>query len=271
MAYLIVSQHGEAPLPISTVDVGPYRLTRVSATDPALAGACDPQWSYLELFVLAPTGAAEPWEQRVAKELAAELGQVIEVTLAGEPTALAAPVQPPTERSPTPEPTVPVGEAFLVGARRVELEEVEAGDVGELTCVVRERLGFELPEPYVEMLLETGLPSRADDSHRFLRWYEIVAALTDDEFVPFYQLAAPNDSVENAQLAFDRDGTILEIHDGGIVGRSRTFARWIMEWRRGRATLDEDDVAPPDGRVIAQRWRAIAKWVRPMYRGEVYW
>jgi hypothetical protein len=110
------------PTPLETVELGSYRLVRVSGDDPAIRRAYDPAWKMNELFVLYPTAHAEPWEHRAARELASELardlGTVREVELACEPTAMPpAPGPPPCAVEDRPEMSASAFAAWLADVR----------------------------------------------------------------------------------------------------------------------------------------------------------
>lgn len=299
MAHLIVGQRPQ-PMPIAEVALGPFRLTRVALTDPALAHDLDPRWSVTDLLVLHADGEVAPWQARVAREFAPELGHVREVTLRGAPTAQAAPATtsttieapaldaeaiaawlsdgcdadgfvPPEQRPPQlPEDATDV----CVTATALDPSEIVA-----LVAAVRDARDAALPEAYLELLLEVGAlrvewldaDGEPCSDAGFLTPAEVRADLADfddpDAVIPFYRVD------EHTVFAFDpaAGGAIVYRDDGDVLEWfAQSFPQWLAAWRATLGVeLDEalHPIAPPppDAAALARRWRTIEAWVRPMY------
>ncbi len=176
---------------LGEVELGPYMLQRVAASDPALEGAVDPSWSLTELLLLrarkgTPTA---PWECRAAEDFVAFFQEDVGapgrlLRLAGEPmtvsstfvdrapsldvnawTAWLAAVR--DERSIIVDPRVVAAlreehdlDFEEQGAERAELAlarvKAKPEDLELLGSAVRERLGAELPADYVMFLRDVG-------------------------------------------------------------------------------------------------------------------
>jgi hypothetical protein len=266
MAMLILGNNAR-PLPLGTVELGPYRLCRVAAEDPAIRAAYDPRWRLTDVFVLHPVRATLAWEDRVAKELAAQLasevGVVREVELDGEPTPIAPPASvgdaPPgrVEELSGLELVAWLGRARLADGRvdpallppalpagavgaRISLAPVTPGEIGELAAELRRRREMAPPDDYVDLLLEAGAPrvewlgadGRGVAVAAFLHPREILARLDDfdsvDAVVPFYR------DEDGLEVAFNPtsdppDISLLEGDEADLVARA--FSGWLAVWR----------------------------------------
>lgn len=303
MAHLIVGQRPQ-PMPIAEVALGPFRLTRVALTDPALAHELDPRWSLSELLVLHADGEVAPWQARVAREFASELGDelgsVREVSLRGAPTAQAAPATTATTTE------APALDAEAIAAwlsdgcdadgfvppehRPPQLPEnatdvcvtaaaLDPSEIVALVAAVRDARDAALPEAYLELLLEVGAlrvewldaDGEPCGDAGFLTPAEVRADLADfddaDAVIPFYRVD------EHTVFAFDpaAGGAIVYRDDGDVLEWfAQSFPQWLAAWRATLGVeLDEalHPIAPPppDAAALARRWRTIEAWVRPMY------
>ena len=132
----------DAPITVERVTLGSYQLTRVAADDPAVRDAIDPAWRMTEVLVLHPIGDAAPWEQRVAKEFAGEVGGTARpVTLACAPTPLPLPRSLP--RSPAPAPTVEPDVLTSAALAAPPPGAVARATVDHAVDEVRDRFGFD--------------------------------------------------------------------------------------------------------------------------------
>ena len=295
----------DAPVTVERVTLGSYQLTRVAADDPAVRDAIDPAWRMTEVLVLHPIGDAAPWEQRVAKEFAGEVGGTARpVTLACAPTPL------PLPRAPAPAPTVepdvltsaalaawlgaccdPDGFVPAVhhpaimpaGAVDVSIDvvPVAADELAALVAAVHADRAARLPDAYLELLRDVGAPRVEwfDADGASCHWAEllppgeVLADLADlddrDAVIAFFR-----DS-RDAVFAFDpaaEPAAIVVREDGEVTDLTAlTFGAWLALWHDGLGAELFDrvptvEVAPsPSAAALVRRWHGIAAWVRPMY------
>ena len=303
MAWLIFGD-ADVPLTITTVALGNHRLTRVAPDDPAVRDAIDPAWRLTDVLVLHPAGEVAPWEQRVAKEFAGEVGGTARpVTLACAPTpvppapAVAAPTVEPDALSPgalaawlaaccDPDGFVPVAHHPAImpaGAVDVTIDvvPVAADQLDALVAAVRADRAARLPDAYLALLREVGAPRvewfDADgvSCHRaaLLTPGEVLDDLADfderDAVIAFFRDGA------DAVFAFDPAAAppaIVVREDGEVTDLTAlTFGAWLALWHDSLGAELVDRVptvaaAPPPGAAaLVRRWDGIAAWVRPMY------
>lgn len=301
MAHLILGDRPQ-PLPIADLALGPFRLTRVALAEPALAHELDARWTLADVLVLHADGDVAPWQARVAREFASELGDELgstrEVALRGAPTAQAAPTPAATETPGLDAEALAAwlrevcdGDGFVPpehhppqledGADDVSITAapLEPSEVVALVAAVREHRDAALPEAYLELLLEVGavrvdwLDADGAPHHDtgFLTPAEVRADLAEfddpDAVIPFYRVD------EHTVFAFDpaAGGTIVVRDDGDVTDWfAQSFPQWLARWRETFGVeLDEalGSIAPPppDAAALTRRWRQIEAWVRPMY------
>lgn len=304
MAWLIFGD-ADVPITIERVTLGGYQLARVAADDPAVRAAIDPAWRMTEVLVLHPVREVPAWEQRVAKEFAAELGGTARpVTLAGAPTPLALPAAPTSGPRDEPDALTSAALAAWLAACRdpdgfvppahhpaimpagavdvtIDVVPVGADELAALAAAVHADRATRLPDAYLALLRDVGVPrvewldGDGVACHRaeLLTPGEVLADLADfddrDAVIAFFR-----DSTD-AVFAFDpaADPAAIVVREDGEVTdlTALTFGAWLASWHDSLGAglferVPTVEVTPPPGAAaLVRRWNGIVAWVRPMY------